>query len=56
MLEWFSHAIAWLYQVYRSIATMSGADGKIFWGFLMILGFLGSAVGVILMFSRRNRR
>ncbi len=54
MLEWFSHAISWLYQVYRFIATMSGADAKIFWGFLMILGFLGLGIVVALMFSRRK--
>ena len=55
MQHWFSHLQTWLYQVWQPIDAMkSGTNEEIIWGLLMILGFLGSAVGVILMFSRRK--
>ena len=51
----FSHLRIWLYQVWQPIDAMkSETDEEIFLELLMILGFLGSAVGVILMFSRRK--
>ena len=55
MLDWFSHLTTWLYQVWQPIDAMrSGPDREIFWGLLKILGFLGLAIVVILMFSRRK--
>ncbi len=35
-------------------AIKSGTDGEILWGLLRVLGFLGLAIVVILMFSRRK--
>ena len=57
MEHWLSHLRFWLYQIRQPMdAVRLGTDEEIFWGLLKILGILGFAIGVVMIFSHRKSR
>ncbi len=55
MQYWLSYLRTWLYQVWQPTDVIKlGTDEEIFWGLLKILGLLGLAIVVVMIFSRRK--
>jgi hypothetical protein len=55
MEYWLSYLRTWLYQIWQPVGAIKlGTDEEIFWGLLKILGLLGLAIVVVMIFSRRK--